>query len=237
VWISFVPFYAIGVAVFFVAERYRMPLFVPLCVCSGGAIDRLLQASRIRTTGIGPRTLAAAPRFAGAAALAAALAGAALTAWPFPLNNGRYDERLMLSKVLMNRHDYDAAATELQRAHEIQPGNSVTEFNLGIALVSAGRDTDGIRHVRNAVNANVPIPGARYALVNAMLTTGDRDGAIALLRTYYPADNETAESCFQVGVMALNAGAPRVAERYLQRALQLRPGWPEALQALQQIGR
>ena len=33
----------------------------------------------------------------------------------------------------------------------------------------------------------------------------------------------------------MNAGAPVVAERYLTRALALRPGWPEALQALAQI--
>ena len=132
-WFVFVPFYAIGVAVFFVAERYRLPLFVPLCICSGGAIDRLLQAL------LNPSS---APRLAGSAAIAAALCGAVLTAWPFPLNNGRYDERLMLAKVLMNRREYGAAAVELQRAHELQPDNTVTEFNLGIALVSAERESE-----------------------------------------------------------------------------------------------
>jgi Flp pilus assembly protein TadD len=177
------------------------------------------------------------PRRAAIIAAVCVVPAAALAALPFRINDGRYDERLMLAKVLLNRHDYGGAAIELQQAHDLQPANTVTEFNLGIALVSAGRESEGIAHLRHAVDANVPIPGARYALANAMLTTGDRDGAVTLLRTFYPADNETAESCFQVGVMALNAGAPRVAERYLQRALQLRPGWPEALQALQELNR
>lgn len=239
-WAMFIPFYALSVAVFFVAERYRLPLFVPLCICSGGALDHVLRAfpkrdsdGEPRTSNLGRRT--SSSRLARGGALAVAAIGAVVTAWPFPLNNGRYDERLALSKVLMNRHDYGAAAIELQRAHELQPDNTVTEFNLGIALVSAGREAEGLAHLRHAVDANAPIPGARYVLASTLLTTGDRDGAVALLRTYYPAANETAESCLHVAQLAMSAGAPLVAERYLQRALQLRPGWPEALQALQRI--
>jgi Tfp pilus assembly protein PilF len=67
------------------------------------------------------------------------------------------------------------------------------------------------------------------------LASGDRQGAVTLLRSYYPADNDGAESCYQVGLLALRAGAPGVAERYLKRALELRPGWPEALRALEEL--
>jgi hypothetical protein len=91
--------------------------------------------------------------------------------------------------------------------------------------------------VKHAVDAGVPMPGARYALASAMLATGDRDGAIALLRTYYPEPGDSAESCYEVALLALDAGAPRVAERYLRRALELRPGWPEALEAISRIPR
>ena len=37
VWVSFVPAYAAAVALFFVAERYRLPLLVPLCAGAGAA--------------------------------------------------------------------------------------------------------------------------------------------------------------------------------------------------------
>jgi 4-amino-4-deoxy-L-arabinose transferase-like glycosyltransferase len=215
---AFVGLCALSVAVFFVAERYRLPMFVPLCVTSAAAIERMLVDSRARVV--------------GAVVCAAA---AVVCWWPFPLNNGQYNERLIVAKVLMNRREYPQAAVEFEKALAIQPDNAVTEFNLGVAQVSSGRAADGIAHMRKAVDAGVKIDGARYALVNAMLMTGDRDGAVTLLRTYYPAEADSADSCFQVGILALNAGAPRVAERYLQRALQLRPGWPEALQALQQL--
>jgi 4-amino-4-deoxy-L-arabinose transferase-like glycosyltransferase len=230
VWLSFIPFYAIGVAIFFVAERYRLPLFIPLCVCAGGALDELLEAFQ-KPSPVLP------PHGSVWIAVAAAAVGVVVTAWPFPLNNGRYDERLAISKVLMNRRDYGAAAVELQAAYELQPTNTVTEFNLGVALVSLGRASDGLAHLRHAVDANVPVPGARYVLANAMLTSGDRDGAVALLRTFYPAENESAESCFQAGALAMRAGAPRVAERFLQRALDLRPSWDQPAELLQQLRR
>ncbi len=134
----------------------------------------------------------------------------------------------------MNRGDYGTAVMELEKAHAIDPAHTVTEFNLGMALVAGGRAQEGIAHVRRAVDAGVPVNGARYALASAMLASGDVAGAAALLRTYSPAPADDADSCYQVGVLALNAGAPDVAERYLTRALNLRPRWPQAEQALAQ---
>jgi 4-amino-4-deoxy-L-arabinose transferase-like glycosyltransferase len=234
VLVAFAVFYALSVAVFFVAERYRLPLFVPLAILSGVAVDRLLQAFRKPTSKLQPPTSARAP---SAAAIAAGIAGAIVTAWPFVLEDGRYEERLRLSKALMNQRDYGGAAAELERALALRPGDPTTEFHLGMALLSDGRPQEGLDHLRRGVDARVPIPGARYALANAMLMTGDRDGAGALLRTYSPAPEDTAESCLHVAQLAMSAGAPLVAQRYLQRALQLRPGWPEALQLLEQLRR
>jgi 4-amino-4-deoxy-L-arabinose transferase-like glycosyltransferase len=228
VW--FAACYAVSVALFFVAERYRLPLFVPLSILSGAAIDGLLQAFRQPSSVLRPRSSAVA-------AAVFFVAGAAVALWPFRIEDGRYEERLRLSKIFMNQREPDAAAAELEQALTLRPGDPTTEYHLGMAQISAGRAAEGLGHLRRAVDAGVPIPGARYALANAVLTTGDRDGAVALLRTYSPAPEDTADSCFQVAQLALRAGAPLVADRYLQRALQLRPGWPEALQLLQQLRR
>ena len=43
IWASFVPLYGAAVAIFFVAERYRLPLLVPLCVGAGAAVDAALR--------------------------------------------------------------------------------------------------------------------------------------------------------------------------------------------------
>jgi len=227
-WGSFVPFYALSVALFFVAERYRLPLFVPLCVTSAASLDFLLQAFRNRTSPLAPRTSARGLAIAAAVLIAAA----ALTAWPLRIDSGRYDERLRLSKALMNRGDYGEAALVLEEAHRLQPEHTVAEFNLGMALAAQGRTQEGLAHLRHAVAAGVPVKGARYALASTLQATGEHDEAVRLLRSYQPQPEDDAMSCFQVALLAMDAGAPDAAARYARRALELRPGWPEAQRVL-----
>jgi Flp pilus assembly protein TadD len=220
IWASFIPCYAVAVAIFFVAERYRLPMFVPLCVTSGAAIDAFVRA-------------AAARRWRPLAVPTAVLVVAAVGAnWPFHLEDGRFDERLRLSKVLMNSGDYSRAAAELEQALAIDPEHTVAEFTLGMALVSSGRSTEGIQHIQRAVDRRVPIDGARYALARAMQASGDVDGAARLLRTFTPEPTDSADSCFQVGLLALDVDAPDVAERYFRQAVRLRPKWAAAKQQL-----
>ncbi len=221
VWLAFVPAYALSVAVFFVAERYRLPLLIALCVPAGALVDRLLELP---------------PRDASTAAVFASIAASCTIAfWPFHLESGRFEERLRLSKVLMNRGAFEAAARELEAANALRPDDLVTEFNLGTALISAGRAPEGIGHIRHAVDGGVAVPGARYALAGALLTIGENERAAALIRTFTPDPNDDADSCYHVALLARAAQQPDVARRFLLRAIQLRPGWPEAEQALAEI--
>src|SRR5262249_737083 len=153
--------------------------------------------------------------------------------WPFHLDNGRFDERLRLSRVLMNNGRYDRAAAELQQALAIAPHHAVAEFNLGMALVSDGRASEGIPHIRHAGDAGGGGKGAGgggggggggWGGGGAGGARGARAGAARLLRTYSPQASDDAESCFQVGLLAMDADAPDVAERYLRRVIELRPG-------------
>jgi 4-amino-4-deoxy-L-arabinose transferase-like glycosyltransferase len=220
-WIAFVPAYAAAVAVFFVAERYRLPLLIALCVPAGALIDRLLELRQRRPVG---------------ATLPAAIAAAcAIAYWPFHLESGRFEERLRLSKVLMNRGDFNGAVRELEAAHDLRPDDLVTEFNLGTALVSDGRARDGIDHLDHAVNGGVDVPGARYALAAAILAARDKPRAAALIQTFTPTQSDDADSCYHVALLAISAGEFGTAKRFLLRALQLRPGWYDAERALADV--
>jgi 4-amino-4-deoxy-L-arabinose transferase-like glycosyltransferase len=234
-WGSFVPFYALSIAVFFVAERYRLPLFVPLCVTGAASVELVLQAFPKRSPDLAHRPSVIGPRSsarAAAAVAAVAIAAAALTAWPFDIDSGRYDERLRLSKVLMNRGDYGEAALVLEDAHRLQPEHTVAEFNLGMALAAQGRAQEGLAHLRHAVAAGVPVKGARYALASTLQATGEHDEAVRLLRSYQPQPEDDAMSCLQVARLAMDAGVPDAAARYARRALELRPDWSEAQRVL-----
>ncbi len=48
VWAMFVPVYGAAVVLFFVTDRYRMPLFVPLCAAAGAALVRCFDLVRAR---------------------------------------------------------------------------------------------------------------------------------------------------------------------------------------------
>jgi hypothetical protein len=218
-WAAFMPWYAIGVALFFVAERYRLPLFVPLCVTAGAAINHVTSTFRSAV-------------FAGLV-----MAGGVLTFWPFQLNDGRFDERLRLSKVLMNHGDFEGARQELTKALTIEPANSVVEFNLGVAEISSRRPAEGIAHLRHSVDLGVPVSGARYALANALISTGDTAAGVRLLRSFTPGPEDDADSCLHVARLAIDANTLDVAERYLARAEELRPGWEEATGLLDVIRR
>ena len=50
IWVAFVPIYALSVAMYVVAERYRLPLLVPLCIGAGAVVDSL---SRFVRQGLG----------------------------------------------------------------------------------------------------------------------------------------------------------------------------------------
>jgi hypothetical protein len=89
--------------------------------------------------------------------------------------------------------------------------------------------------VRHAVDAGVEMPGARYALAAALLATGDRAGAADVLRASSPAPEDTAESCYRVALLAMDAGVPDAGVRYARQALALRPGWQEAEDLLAQL--
>src|SRR6185295_16584788 len=48
IWGSFVPLYALAVAVFYVSDRYQLPLLISLCAGAGAALDALIGAVSAR---------------------------------------------------------------------------------------------------------------------------------------------------------------------------------------------
>ncbi|CAN5834966.1 hypothetical protein BH18ACI5_BH18ACI5_04950 [soil metagenome] len=123
VWATFVPAYALAVAAFFVAERYRLPMLIPLCVASGGAIDFALRAR--------PRQLAVA------APLLAALFAA--VNWPLGLDDGRWDEGVRLAQRLVILGRYDEADAWVRRMEPLEPRRGATRAAINTQLLVEGQ--------------------------------------------------------------------------------------------------
>ena len=139
VWASFIPIYGLSVAIFFVSDRYRLPLLVPLCVTSAATIGWLIDRFRARRA-----AQLAAP------VLVLGLAFAA-TSWNLHLNSGLADEQTTKAVWLIEQGEYSQAQ---EYAARIVPGHSnpgMLRFQMGIALATAGRPENAIRQFREAL--------------------------------------------------------------------------------------
>ena len=251
-WAAFVPGYAIAVALFFMAERYRLPLLVAFTVGAGGAIQIAADAVR-------------AQRAAKLAVLVAVVVPLALAAnWPLERNDGRWVEGLRLAQRLLvlgrtpeanaliprlKAREPHAGATEygygaelldldrvaealpyLERAQALDPREPSIDFTLGRALLKVGRPQDALPHLRHGFDAGVPLPQGGIDYPAALRDVGSYADAIAALRRIPPGDDPDA--LLRVGRMAIEAKAPGVAEPFFRRAVELRPD----VAAHQQLG-
>ncbi|HEY2431104.1 MAG TPA: tetratricopeptide repeat protein [Vicinamibacterales bacterium] len=257
IWLSFVPLYGAAVAFFFVADRYRLPLLVPLCVCAGGGLDLGIEAARQRDV----RRLAYAT-----AALAAAFI---VVNWPTRwLDDGRWTDGLRTAErlVIAQRDDeaerwaawldthnpphagagqlgvaqqwmalqqYQRALPYLQRAERADPAEPHAQYALGQALLKLGRAPDALVHLQRGFEAGIELPGGGDDYAQALVDTGDLAGAAAALRRIHPAASADAEVWLRLGRLAMEARVPDVAEPFFRQAVAMQP---EAAAARQQYG-
>ncbi|HEY3886028.1 MAG TPA: tetratricopeptide repeat protein, partial [Vicinamibacterales bacterium] len=244
VWFVFVPGYAIAIAVFFMAERYRLPLLVPLTIGAGAAMEMGIEAIR-------------AGRLMTLRVPAAALVVLALAAnWRLRLDDGQWQNGVRLAESLViEGQDADAAtaaakiavreprpgATDsamgaqflqmnhpdralpyLQRAHDENPDDAATDYSLGQALLALGRVQDAIPHLRRGFDAGIPLPQGGYDYALALRDAGDLAGAVAAVRHVAPRADDS-DAWLRAGRLAVEAKAPDAAEPFFRRAVQIRP--------------
>lgn len=250
IWLSFVPAYAIAVAVFYVADRYQLPLLIPFCVGAGAALERLAAALLARRW---------------AALAIASAAGLVVFAWvnrPLAVDGGIAEERTRMAERLVTLGRYDeaegwagraaeahlhpaivhfrlaqrllaqdrsaAAIAHFEKALALDPSQPIADYALGESLLEAERPGEAISHLRRALAAGVRVDQAGFDLVRALGATGDRLSAIGLLRTVRPAREDDAERWVALGQLAIQLGEPDLAEIFCRHALAVRPDFAPA---------
>jgi len=208
-WTAFVPGYAMGVAAFFVAERYRLPLLVPLCIGSGAAIDGALRAyaSRRASTLAVPATV-----------LVVLLV---LTNWRLPLHDGRWEEGLRLAEHLVTIGRYDEAEQLATTLEANAPRRGVAQYGVGVQLLAAEQPARALPLLRRAFDAGLPQSG--YDLAVALQRTGDLATAARVIHDIRPSTDD-AEAWLRVGRLAMQVKAPAEAERFFRQAVAMQPG-------------
>lgn len=254
-WASFVPVYGASVVIFFVADRYRMPLLVPLCAAAGAAGVRLFELARRRK---------AAPLFApaGALVLACVVVFADLGLDPgvsgeqtrhavWLVERGRVDEarryvegiagahthpgvlRYRIGRALLEVGRHGDATEFFGQALAIDGPRPAIRLALGEALLGSGRPGEAVPHLEAAADGGHEVGYSGALLVRAFVMTGRPDAAIARLsRMADAAAGPGADGALDFGILALEHGAAAEAARWLQLAAQRAPGNREAREHL-----
>jgi Flp pilus assembly protein TadD len=221
VWATFVPVYGAAVVLFFVADRYRMPLFVPLCAAAGAVLVRCYDLVRARQF-----RLLLAP--AGAMALTSLV-----VFWNLGLDDGIGGEQTRRAVWLVERQAFDEASRYVEQISGDHSHPGVLRFSVGQALLDAGRPAEAVPLLTEAIEIDGPRPAIRLALGEALLRSGRAGEAIKQLSGIEDSvPGTTVESALDFGSLALERRALPEAIRWLQIAVQRAPDRAEAHEQL-----
>ena len=247
IWASFAPVYAIAVALFFVADRYTLPLLIPLAIGAGAAIDALLA-----------EVAAHAHRWRRLAVAATAVVALfAIVNRDAGVDDGRAEERTRMAErlVTLNRGDEAdpwaelaanasprpglvhfrvgqrllaagqsaAAIPHFEKASRFDPAQPEVELVLGEALLDAERPRDAVPHLRRALDANFHREVAGPDLVRALGASGDSAEALAVLKSLRSVVERDADGSVALGELAMQLREPLLAEGYFRNAVSIRP--------------
>ncbi|MGE3343665.1 MAG: tetratricopeptide repeat protein [Vicinamibacterales bacterium] len=210
-WVSFVPMYAAAVAVFFVADRYRLPLLVPLCVGTGITLDALVIAVREQRW-----RSAAVPVAAGVVLLVA-------VNLPSPLNEGRWAEGLKLAQRYAILNDDAAARAWVDRLAPDATPPGTAHHMVGRQYLADGKPDRAIGYLRDAVAMGLGHPQVLGDLATAAQQIGESREALNTLRTIEPSSRETAEFWLKMGRLGALLQSPVDAEPFFRHAVTMTP--------------
>lgn len=255
IWAMFVPVYGASVILFFVSDRYRMPLLVPLCATAGAALVRFFDMARARH--VVPLLIPT-----GAVAMVALAVFADLG-----LDNGIGSEQTRRAVWLVEQGAFDEARRYVDQISGEHRHPGVLRFRVGQAFLDAGRPGDAASLLAQAITIDGPQPAIRLALGEALLGSGRATEAVGHLEAAYdrgydinvggpllvralvlagrPGDalrrlpsmpdsvtGASAEVALDFGTLALEGGAMVEAVRWLRVAVEQAPDRAEAHEKL-----
>jgi Flp pilus assembly protein TadD len=254
-WAALIPLYAVSVALFFVAGRYRLPILVPLAITGAGGLTALAAAIR------GRRWIdAAGPVAAGGAA-------ATLALWPLALDDGRLEERVAMASALaglgraddavaraaavarehpepgtvhyrvalaLQAHgDLASAEGEVRRALQIDPAQPEPHATLGQLLARAGRIGEARHHMLRAVRGGASAAGAARWILDDAIGGPETSSAVFAVAEVARTAAVDAATLRELGQHLLEARRGDLAEPYY---LTLDARYPRQAEIVEALG-
>ena len=210
----FAASYAVGVILFFVTARYRLPVVPPILLLAASGAVWGWDALRARRT----RAVLAA---AGAIAAVALLVN-------FPSRLVVPEDQATLRNnhglVLEESGDFVGAAREYQRAIALAPERPLYHYNLAIAERRQGLDAPARTHLERAIALDSRHSLALAELGSLLEKSGDIHGAIAAYERAQAAEPGLVGPALNAAVLLEKSGRPAEAEPMFRRAIAANPG-------------
>lgn len=145
-WFAFVPVYAVSVALFFVASRYRLPLLIALLVCAAGVVHvrRVWQ-------------------------VVVALLFGAIALWPFGLDSGRSYEQANMVVWLIQHHQADAGERMMKEVEAGHQDPARLHYRAAMAYAAAGDRPHATAMLEQVLRDPVAQPVLRAAATDDLI--------------------------------------------------------------------
>lgn len=203
-WATFIPVYALSVALFFVSSRYRLPLLIPMCVTASAMFVK-------------PRL----PQWIAAAGLAIGVC------WNFGLDDGRAHERTNMAVYLIEQRRPDEAERLIDDTETITRDPNTLHLRSAEAFIATGELDRALAMLQRtdspdgaAMARNLGITFAKSKRPQEALA------AFSVARKLDPLD---ASNLLNMAVLEAQSGNINAAREHARAALQLRPGYPQAM--------
>ena len=180
VWASYIPFYPVSVAAFFVASSYRLPLLISLCVTAGGAMDALVPKRSHESPEASHGTTIRGRRLAVAVVVIAALA--IIANWRFGLDDGRAEERTRIALWMIGQERYGEVESRVAAIERDHPRPALLHSRIGRAFFMRRQNDAAVRHLERAHLLDPNSLEADLALGQALLEARRPKEAIPHLR-------------------------------------------------------
>jgi len=150
-------------------------------------------------------------------------------------NNESYQVLALAGQAYMQNKNPAAAAEQFEKAAAIDPKNVGLHTQLGISLVSAGRQAQGVTELENAVKLDSSQSTADFALVMVYFQQRQFDKALSALAEFEKKQPGNPNVHILKGVAYLGKNDPANARKSYERALAVRPASVAAAMNLVQL--
>jgi len=203
---------ALGLVLFYIMARYRMPLIPLVALFAAAGLSRLIQNLRDRIV---------APLLGGLAIVAVC---ATVQNWPLPIQTlPRATTYYNLGVSLVEHHDLAQAKIFLEKALEIRPDFADGHYNLANVLVDSGEASNAMDHFRQALTLEPRHMEAHLQMARLLAAEGKSDAAIHHYRVVAGLDPGRAVAHFNLGYLLIQNGRPDEAAGHLRTAIRVAP--------------